>query len=782
MPLLSIVIAAYNTEAYIGETLASLLRQQWPNVEIIVVDDGSTDATAQIVSACRDPRVRLIHGRHAGPGAARNTGAAQARGRYLAFFDSDDIADPFYYRQAIMGLERSGSDFALGSYSILVHGKRRPAPEYIRDLHRRSRRGVTLADVPLAMTNALMCTRVYRRDFYDAQVGPQPEGVFFEDQILTMRAFVRARAFDLVHQPALQWRRRETKDATTQQAAEVDNLIHRVEAYRHTADFLEDAGLGEIRRARLAQILVTEQLTLSQLVVASSRYQKVAAEFLSWAIGEIGQEAYDRQVSVPDRVLQALVMRADLATVRSFLFAGGRICANWVYSRDATGRLTGWLPRWGRDATIDVPATARVPGPDQVARISPAAILDHATYQACAESDIHEVVASQTPGDATGESGSAALRCWYWRTAAPTRPQVYLQGMPGEVACDSQLALAQELDRRGLSDLVVWEVESAKTARPRGHRSVVVGTQAYWEALATSSVVCATHALPGEFVRRPGQRVVQAHHGHPFAGVGVPVWRDSGATQAQMAMSLHALGAWDALVSPSPLATRLYRETLPIRAEMWELGSPRDDALVLPREGLREQVRARLGVRPDQVCVLYAPTYRGYAAQDPSASSPVGILDPAWLARRLGNGYVVAMRGHPSHRKAGWRAPTGRGVVDVTGYPDVNELMIASDLGLFDYSSMRFDYLLTDKPMVYFTPDKERYMHAVQPLWEYGDTIAGACVSRREQVPGAIIEAVHNRGAWDSRRAALRKVVAPLDDGHAASRLADRVCAWLERG
>jgi len=325
MPLLSVVMAAYNTQDYISEALESLLHQQWRKVDIIVIDDGSTDGTANVASQFLGKDVHLVCTEHRGPGAARNTGAALARGKYIAFFDSDDIADPFFYRKAIFSLERTHSNFAIGSYQILKHGKNQLPPWYIQQAHSRTQKHVRLAEIPLIMTNALMCTRVYRREFYEKKVAPQPEGVLFEDQLITMKAFVQADGFDILHQSALQWRRRPTGDATTQQAADVENLIQRTQSYKDVADYLFQVGELDMRIERLVQLLATDQLTLSSLVVApqAQEYFDVARDFLRWAKAEVENDKYIERVGLRDRLLQTLVLETDLETVKSYLLTRG---------------------------------------------------------------------------------------------------------------------------------------------------------------------------------------------------------------------------------------------------------------------------------------------------------------------------------------------------------------------------------------------------------------------------------------------------------------------------
>jgi len=86
-----VVTAAYNMGGYIKETLDSVLGQDYPHVESIVVDDGSTDDTARVLEEyAGDPRVRVVRQRNAGQTVAKNRGLAEARGEFIAFCDADD--------------------------------------------------------------------------------------------------------------------------------------------------------------------------------------------------------------------------------------------------------------------------------------------------------------------------------------------------------------------------------------------------------------------------------------------------------------------------------------------------------------------------------------------------------------------------------------------------------------------------------------------------------------------------------------------------------------------
>jgi glycosyltransferase involved in cell wall biosynthesis len=104
-PLVSVIIPAYNAEAFLGETLDSVLAQTYPNLEIIVVDDGSTDATPQLLEKYSD-RIRVLRQANAGQAAARNYGARESQGELLAFLDSDDLWDPDKIARQVALLDR----------------------------------------------------------------------------------------------------------------------------------------------------------------------------------------------------------------------------------------------------------------------------------------------------------------------------------------------------------------------------------------------------------------------------------------------------------------------------------------------------------------------------------------------------------------------------------------------------------------------------------------------------------------------------------------------------
>ena len=97
--MISVIVPAYNSEMFIGKCIDSVLEQTYSNWELIAVDDGSRDKTLGILKkyAEVDSRIRVIHQENQGPGIARNTGIAEAKGNYVVFIDSDDYIEKDYF-------------------------------------------------------------------------------------------------------------------------------------------------------------------------------------------------------------------------------------------------------------------------------------------------------------------------------------------------------------------------------------------------------------------------------------------------------------------------------------------------------------------------------------------------------------------------------------------------------------------------------------------------------------------------------------------------------------
>ena len=301
--------------------------------------------------------------------------------------------------------------------------------------------------------------------------------------------------------------------------------------------------------------------------------------------------------------------------------------------------------------------------------------------------------------------------------AGPLRPGVFLESFGGRSGGDNPAAICEDLAAHGVGAPLWWSVVDGTVRVPAGARPVVVGSPQWVEALHTSRVIVTNDHLPSWFSKREGQHLLQTWHGTPIKKLLHDAPR--AATLRYRRLMDRQVPQWDLLLAQSPQAGRRLQQALGYRGPVRVGEYPRNVRLLGGAE-VRRRVRHELGIGQGQPVILYAPTWReslrpptgaaGWSAA--GGSGPAGALDGARLAERLGA--AVLMRSH--HMNRAGRVP---GVIDVSGYPSVEELMLAADIMVSDYSSIFFDFALTGKPAVVYAPDLASYRDVERGL--YGD-------------------------------------------------------------
>lgn len=127
LPLVSIIIPAYNAASFGADAIQSSLAQTWPNVEVIVIDDGSSDETLEVIKRFGE-KIRWISGPNQGACSARNRGLEMARGEYVQFLDSDDLLMPDKVRRCVAALDGHEHALAYSFHEIVSLDPRQPRP------------------------------------------------------------------------------------------------------------------------------------------------------------------------------------------------------------------------------------------------------------------------------------------------------------------------------------------------------------------------------------------------------------------------------------------------------------------------------------------------------------------------------------------------------------------------------------------------------------------------------------------------------------------------------
>ncbi|RKE20460.1 glycosyltransferase [Streptomyces sp. TLI_171] len=243
-PRLSVVVPVYNVERYLVECLDSIAAQTFDDFECVMVDDGSTDTSAELAAeyAARDPRFRLVQQANQGLGAARNTGVRHLGDgtEYLAFVDSDDVVPPHAYRLMIDTLDGTGSDFAAGNVLRLRTAGLEPSHVHLRPFAK-TRLRTHVSELPSLVTDRTAWNKVYRRSFYEAAGLDYPEGMLYEDAPVSVPHHFLAERVDVVSEPIYHWRIREDGDRSiTQRRTDPRGLADRIRSIELVRGWLLD--------------------------------------------------------------------------------------------------------------------------------------------------------------------------------------------------------------------------------------------------------------------------------------------------------------------------------------------------------------------------------------------------------------------------------------------------------------------------------------------------------------------------------------------------------------
>lgn len=217
-PRVSVIMPAYNAAATIGSALASLMSQTCPDLEVVVVDDGSSDATASVVeriAASSAVAVRLVSQPNAGRASARNRGIGSARGEFLGFVDADDTAEPTMFERLLSCADATGADLVVCEY-LGVDGETGAVLHEYRegDSSCYGGRVVERAGL-LSQVAGSVCNKLFHRSLFDAAGIEFPPGRDFEDLATVYRLMGEAHRIEKVAEPLYRYRQGQPSSVMT---------------------------------------------------------------------------------------------------------------------------------------------------------------------------------------------------------------------------------------------------------------------------------------------------------------------------------------------------------------------------------------------------------------------------------------------------------------------------------------------------------------------------------------------------------------------------------------
>jgi CDP-glycerol glycerophosphotransferase len=532
---------------------------------------------------------------------------------------------------------------------------------------------------------------------------------------------------------------------------------------------------GPFERARLrheAQQVRVEGTVLALVIstydpgrsLTKPRYQ---GSVLLAGPGRFGCEVPVELVATPDGCYRASA-RIDLARVRARQRASRAEASAVLMLSDGTRCHTSPLyllnpgeqtarVRWRRDAVITSAATGA---------------LSLAWRRPARTGFIRRLAARLRRLARTLTSHGAKERGYRWliRLVPVNRRLALFEAGEGRGYAGSPRYIYEELIARGIDIKVVWSRAPAAPPFPAGLTTVHRGSWRHVWTMARARYWVDTHNLPSMWAKRRANRYLQTWHGQPLKVIGFDSPQLRSGTAASREEFAAQVSRWDMLIAPSNEFSRTFVPAVRYSAKLLRTGTPCNDPLVRhdePEQLARaRRARDQLSVPAGRQVLLYAPTYRDDGSR--------GIrIDLDKLAAGVAGQWIVVLRPHPYTPFE--MPPDPAGVFrDGRPFPDVNDLPLAADLLVTDYSSIMIDYANTGRPMLFFTDDYPHYRDVLRgTYYDLAETVPGPLLTRTEDLVGALsdLDAVVSRYA--SRYDAFRAMFCAGETGHASAAVVD---------
>ena len=270
--LVSVIVPVYNVAPYLREALDSVVNQTYKDLEIIIVDDGSTDGSASICEeyAASDSRIKLVHQQNKGLSGARNTGLEHATGEFVAFVDSDDSISPLFVETLVRAISSSSASIAVCRFSTIETSGNMSGvaassvfPTIAASVFEREEAAKMLVDEKISVN---VCNKLFRRHLWsDIRF---LEGHVYEDAVPEFKLFDKSERVVLVDETLYNYRQRT--DSITASVS-LDKINDCILAHYQVSDFIRN-NWGEIIPDQL--YLKKHQRLLSYLIICYIRLIK----------------------------------------------------------------------------------------------------------------------------------------------------------------------------------------------------------------------------------------------------------------------------------------------------------------------------------------------------------------------------------------------------------------------------------------------------------------------------------------------------------------------------
>ncbi|MFF3259646.1 CDP-glycerol glycerophosphotransferase family protein [Streptomyces sp. NPDC002932] len=711
MPRLTLIVPAYNVQGYIGECLDSVLQQDFTDFEVIGVDDCSPDGSGAILDTYAERDAR-VRVLH----LTENVGLGHAR--------------------------NAGMDEATGDYLLFLDSDDTLAPGSLAAIAAR----LDATDDPDVLVFD------YTRTYWDGRLLRNKRAELLDESGPAVFALAdRPQLLDLLQ---IVWNKAYRRAFVTGHG------------FRFPPGYYEDAPWT------FSSLISAQTIAVLDRSCVLYRQRREGGNILR-TVSRKHFDVFDQY----DRVFAYLDARPELDSWRPALFR--KMTDHFLTVLEKPGRLpqnarAEFFHRAAKDYRSRLPEDFQRPLGGKGYKY---ALLGLDSYPALVGvTRVNNVRNRAKLGGRArvGRAKRAALGMFYksqLRMPLDDNLAVFSAYWGRGYSCNPA-AIEAELGRLAPDMRRVWAVRSEHRDRvPKGVEAVVVGSREYWSVMARAKYLTNNVNFGDTVIKRDGQIHLQTHHGTPLKTMGLDQAQYPASTSMDMEKLLRRCDRWDYSLSANRFSTTVWERVYPCRYTSLETGYPRNDVLLNATAADVSRARGELGLADGSTAFLYAPTHREYE------KSFAPRLDLPRLAEELGPDVTLLVRGHyfykPTGRLADLQA-SGR-IIDVSAHGNVEQLYLAADALITDYSSAMFDYANLDRPIVIYADDWDTYRAVRGTYFDLMAEPPGAVATSQAQLASVLGSREWRSEASAGLRKAFRERFCDYDDGRAAERVVRRV-------
>ncbi len=375
---------------------------------------------------------------------------------------------------------------------------------------------------------------------------------------------------------------------------------------------------------------------------------------------------------------------------------------------------------------------------------------------------------------------TARNRMWkrFFQSFPVENEKIVFNNFNGKGFGDNPKYIALELLRRKKPRDLVWLVSQKDAEMPPTIRQVHIGSKRAMYELATAHIIVnnVKNGLP--YYKREEQFYIQTWHGeHGFKDIEKQVEKQL--NPSYVASSKEDSKNIDLFLSGGAYSDDWIRDTFWYDGKILTCGFPRNDLFFRADEATVQRIRSRLGIPPNAKCLMYAPTFRDSETYNPYDLDVQAALSAA--TKRFGGKWIALIRLHPNDAKKSTLFSYDDVVKNASYYPDMQELLLVSDLLITDYSSCEGDMIFClHRPTFFYTSDLERYVSESRTLSQIFFDIPYPKCKTNEELVNAI--QAYDPVEYEKMEEIYRRMEPDVNDGHASETVVDVMERLMESG